>query len=85
LLSIYQKGETPMKGEQNSDKPIIKARGLHKHYGDVEIIRGVDLDVWPAEVIAIMGPSGSGKSTFLRCLNFLEKPTAGSIEIDMYN
>jgi ABC-type polar amino acid transport system ATPase subunit len=67
---------------KSSEKPIIKVRGLHKYFGLIHIIKGVDLDVRPSEVIVIMGPSGGGKSTFLRCLNFLEEPSAGTIEID---
>jgi ABC-type polar amino acid transport system ATPase subunit len=62
--------------------PIIKVRGLHKYFGPLHVIRGVDLDVMPREVVVIIGPSGGGKSTFLRCLNFLEQPSAGTIEID---
>jgi ABC-type polar amino acid transport system ATPase subunit len=61
---------------------MIKVRGLHKYFGPLHVIRGVDLDVMPREVVVIIGPSGGGKSTFLRCLNFLEEPSAGSIEID---
>jgi len=63
-------------------QPMIKVRGLHKYFGPLHVIRGVDLDVMPREVVVIIGPSGGGKSTFLRCLNFLEEPSAGSIEID---
>lgn len=63
-------------------EPIIKVRGLHKYFGPLHVIRGVDLEVQPAEVVVIIGPSGGGKSTFLRCLNFLEEPSAGTIEID---
>ncbi|UCE57195.1 MAG: amino acid ABC transporter ATP-binding protein [Desulfobacterales bacterium] len=61
---------------------MIKVRGLHKYFGPVHIIKGVGLDLWPSEVIVIMGPSGGGKSTFLRCLNFLEEQLAGTIEVD---
>jgi ABC-type polar amino acid transport system ATPase subunit len=67
---------------KSSEKPIIKVRGLHKYFGPKHIIKGVDLDVRPSEVIVIMGPSGGGKSTFLRCLNFLEEELAGTIEVD---
>jgi ABC-type polar amino acid transport system ATPase subunit len=67
---------------KSSEKPIIKVRGLHKYFGPAHIIKGVDLDLWPSEVIVIMGPSGGGKSTFLRCLNFLEEQLAGTIEVD---
>jgi len=63
-------------------EPIIKVRDLHKYFGPLHVIRGVDLDVMPREVVTIIGPSGGGKSTFLRCLNFLEEPSAGRIEID---
>jgi len=68
--------------EQEGSELIIKVRGLHKYFGPLHVIRGVDLDVAPTEVVVIIGPSGGGKSTFLRCLNFLETPSAGSIEID---
>ena len=61
---------------------MIKVRGLHKYFGPLHVIKGVDLDVALGEVIVIIGPSGGGKSTFLRCLNFLEEPSAGTIEID---
>ena len=61
---------------------IIKVNGLHKYFGPLHVIRGVDLDVSTREVVVIIGPSGGGKSTFLRCLNFLEEPSAGTIEID---
>jgi ABC-type polar amino acid transport system ATPase subunit len=63
-------------------QPIIKVHGLHKYFGPLHVIRGVDLEVMPGEVVVIIGPSGGGKSTFLRCLNFLEEPSAGIIEVD---
>jgi ABC-type polar amino acid transport system ATPase subunit len=62
--------------------PMIRVRGLHKYFGPLHVIQGVDLDVAFGEVVVIIGPSGGGKSTFLRCLNFLEEPSAGSIEVD---
>jgi ABC-type polar amino acid transport system ATPase subunit len=71
-----------MSGYNGLGIPIIEVRGLHKFFGRLHVIKGVDLDVMTGEVVAIMGPSGSGKSTFLRCLNFLEEPSAGSIEIE---
>ena len=63
-------------------KPIIRVRDLHKYFGPLHVIKGVDLDVASGEVVVVIGPSGGGKSTFLRCLNFLEEPSAGSIEVD---
>jgi len=63
--------------------PIIRAQNVHKVFdGSLHVLRGIDLEVQRGEVLVIIGPSGSGKSTFLRCLNFLEEPTAGVIEID---
>ncbi len=63
-------------------EPIIKVRGLHKYFGPLHVIKGVDFSVMPKEVVVIIGPSGAGKSTFLRCLNFLEEPSDGTVEID---
>ena len=63
-------------------EPIIKVRGLHKYFGPLHVIKGVDLDVMPGEVVVVIGPSGGGKSTFLRCLNFLEEPSAGTIKVE---
>jgi polar amino acid transport system ATP-binding protein len=66
-------------------EPIIKIRGLHKAFGHVEAVRGVDLSVDPAEVVVIIGPSGSGKSTVLRCINRLETADAGTIVVDGFD
>lgn len=55
---------------------------LHKSYGDNDVLKGISLEIQKGEVIAIIGPSGSGKSTFLRCLNLLEEPQKGIIQID---
>jgi polar amino acid transport system ATP-binding protein len=57
----------------------IRAEAIHKQFGDNEVLRGVDLDVAPGEVVCVIGPSGSGKSTLLRCLNLLERPTSGKV------
>jgi ABC-type polar amino acid transport system ATPase subunit len=62
-------------------KPILQLQGLRKSYGDHEILKGVNLTVNKGEVIAVIGPSGTGKSTMLRCINFLEEPTSGTIWI----
>jgi polar amino acid transport system ATP-binding protein len=61
---------------------IIRIRNLHKRFGDLHVLRGVDLDVERGERIAVIGSSGSGKSTLLRCLNFMELPSEGRIELD---
>ena len=63
-------------------KPILVVRGLRKAFGGTEVLKGIDLAVAPQELVFIIGPSGAGKSTFLRCLNRLEEPTGGSIEVD---
>ncbi len=62
--------------------PKIKVVGLKKAFGDLEVLKGIDLEISSGEVVCIIGPSGSGKSTFLRCLNRLEEPTAGEIFVD---
>ena len=63
---------------------LIEVKGLQKHFkgGDIKALTGVDMSVVRGEVMVVIGPSGSGKSTFLRCLNLLEKPTAGTILVD---
>ncbi len=63
----------------DKNHPIIRIRNLHKSYGDVEVLKGIDMDVYKGEVVVILGPSGSGKSTMLRCVNKLEEPTSGQI------
>ncbi len=62
--------------------PLLRVTGLHKRFGQDEVLKGIDLDVQPGERIAILGASGSGKSTLLRCLNFMELPSAGRVELD---
>jgi len=60
----------------------IEIRGLHKYFGDLEVLRGIDFQVSMGEVVCVLGPSGSGKSTLLRCVNRLEDPTSGTILIE---
>ncbi|MGO4740600.1 amino acid ABC transporter ATP-binding protein [Bosea sp. 2KB_26] len=62
--------------------PLVKARDIHKSFDHLEVLKGIDLDVMPGEVVVILGPSGSGKSTFLRCINHLEAINKGFIEVD---
>ena len=64
------------------EKYMIKVTGLKKHFGDLEVLKGIDQNIKPGEKVVIIGPSGSGKSTFLRCLNLLETPTEGEILIE---
>ena len=61
---------------------IVSAKAIHKHFGTLHVLKGVDLDVAERELVFVIGPSGSGKSTLLRCLNRLEAPSAGSIVVD---
>jgi polar amino acid transport system ATP-binding protein len=65
-----------------ADDVLLRAEGLHKHYGSLHVLRGIDLTVRRGEVVVVIGPSGSGKSSLLRCLNRLEDPSAGHIYID---
>ena len=60
---------------------IVRVEGLHKRFGDLEVVRGIDLELHKGEVVVIFGRSGSGKSTLLRCINFLDDPTEGWIEV----
>ena len=62
--------------------PAIDVRKLHKHFGDLEVLKGIDFHVDPGEVVCVIGPSGSGKSTLLRCVNRLEEPTGGTVAIE---
>ncbi len=73
-----------MTTELKNNDVIISVRGLEKHFkgGDIKALNGVDTDIHRGEVLVVIGPSGSGKSTFLRCLNLLEMPTAGTITFE---
>jgi polar amino acid transport system ATP-binding protein len=61
---------------------MVKAEGVHKRFGRLEVLKGIDLEVRRGEVMCMLGPSGSGKSTFLRCINHLEKINAGRLSVD---
>jgi polar amino acid transport system ATP-binding protein len=62
--------------------PMVRAEGVSKHFGSNQVLKGIDLQVDPGEVLCIIGPSGSGKSTFLRCINHLERVDAGRLSVD---
>ena len=64
------------------DNVILSVNNLHKSFGKLDVLQGITTDIHKGDVVAIIGPSGCGKSTFLRCLNFLETPTAGSISFE---
>ncbi|MGW3625553.1 amino acid ABC transporter ATP-binding protein [Streptomyces sp. NPDC000880] len=76
---MSQKTETV--DSMGTDRPEIEIRGLHKSFGDNEVLRGIDLDIARGEVVCVIGPSGSGKSTLLRCVNLLEEPTSGQVYV----
>ena len=61
---------------------MVKAEGVHKRFGQLEVLKGITLEVRPAEVMCILGPSGSGKTTFIRCINHLEQINAGRLWVD---
>jgi polar amino acid transport system ATP-binding protein len=63
-------------------EPMVKAEGIHKFFGRLHVLRGIDLEVRSGEVMCVIGPSGSGKSTFLRCINHLEKIDSGRLWVD---
>lgn len=69
----------------NTNEPLIRTENLQKSFGDLPVLKGIDLDIHKGEVVVVVGPSGSGKSTFLRCLNLLENPTGGKIYFEGEN
>ena len=76
-------GETAaLSGPATHGRAMLSVEGLRKSFGALEVLRGIDLSVARGEVVCIIGPSGSGKSTLLRCINFIERPTAGRVFID---
>jgi len=64
------------------DKPLVSIRDVHKSFGDLEVLKGVSMDVKQGEVVCIIGPSGSGKSTLIRCINALNSIDSGSIKVE---
>ena len=73
---------TPSIAKGNGDRPVaVRVANLHKKFGELEVLKGVSLTAREGDVVSMIGASGSGKSTFLRCINFLEMPTEGEIEV----
>lgn len=73
------------KGEVLMEKPIVSYENIHKSFGDVQVLKGINLNIKAAEKVAIIGPSGSGKTTLIRLLMTLEEPTSGAIYVDGQN
>jgi len=65
----------------NDAQPVVEALGIYKSFGELEVLKGIDLRVGAQELVFIIGPSGSGKSTMLRCCNLLEQPTKGMVRV----
>jgi len=63
-------------------EPMVKLEGIHKRFGALEVLKGVDIEIAKGEVVCVLGPSGSGKSTLLRCVNLLEPPEEGEIFVE---
>jgi polar amino acid transport system ATP-binding protein len=73
---------TPSGGDDTRRRPLVQAEGVRKSFGQVEVLKGIDLEVSEGEVLCLVGPSGSGKSTFLRCINHLERIDGGLLRVD---
>jgi polar amino acid transport system ATP-binding protein len=73
---------TTAAGPGNNGQSMVQIAGVHKFFGDLHVLRGVDLEIAPGEVVCVIGPSGSGKTTLLRCINFLETYQQGRIYVD---
>src|SRR5262249_146121 len=76
------RADAPETGIGPGMEPILRIAGLRKSFGALEALKGMDLEVAQGETVVVLGASGSGKSTLLRCVNFLERPTAGRIALD---
>src|SRR3954453_17155962 len=79
---VIRPEETPGHLVKPGAEPIVKATAIEKNFDANHVLRGCSMTVYPGETVTILGRSGSGKSTFLRCLNFLEEPSAGAVAID---
>src|SRR3954469_16375840 len=75
-------GTPPFPTRSANGRPMVRIKDVHKHFGALEVLKGIDLEVKSGEVVCIIGPSGSGKTTLLRCINFLERYDSGRIYVD---
>jgi len=81
-MSIQAEPVAEPEAERRSVRPVVRYRNICKSFGELEVLKGVDLDILPGEKVAVIGPSGSGKTTLGRLLMTLEEPTSGTIEVD---
>ena len=81
LTHVIDPAEIPGHLVKPGAEPILEATAIEKYFGSHHVLRGCSMTVFPGETVTILGRSGSGKSTFLRCLNFLEEPSAGAVDI----
>jgi polar amino acid transport system ATP-binding protein len=79
---VVTNNATDVSGALQNEQPMFQIQNLRKHFGQLEVLKGVSLDVNRGEVMVVIGPSGSGKSTMLRCLNFLEEYDGGAVYFD---
>ncbi|ACI59709.1 ABC transporter related (plasmid) [Rhizobium leguminosarum bv. trifolii WSM2304] len=82
VVTVFKKHDTEASPGGGAARVLAEAKGISVSFGPLEVVKQVDLTVPKGEVVAIIGPSGSGKSTFLRCFNYLQPPTKGTLEID---
>ncbi len=66
----------------STQTPIVRMQKLHKHFGSLHVLKDIDLEIVPGEVVVVIGASGSGKSTLIRCINGLEEFQSGSLDVD---
>jgi ABC-type polar amino acid transport system ATPase subunit len=69
-------------GSPEADRLLVRLEGIHKFFGPLHVLKGIDLDVGAGEKVSIIGPSGSGKTTLLRCINYIEKPSRGHVYVN---
>ncbi len=82
MVRMALRADEPKTSDLSSDGSLLQLRDVHKRFGDLEVLKGIDLEVERGEVVCVVGPSGSGKSTLLRCINLLEPPERGDIYLE---